>query len=133
MYFVYAPTYIASNLADHIDFTSSVSHPIQKLAMVFLVNTTLSLKKDREYAVRYGMSTGRSFPAVSYGLFFVRDIIAMASAFTIPPILGRAISFEFGVSSQNGERMGQLISPLMIQLIATPIHLLSLDIYNRPG
>ena len=66
--------------------------------MVFLVNTTLSLKKDREYAVMYGTGTGRAFPAVSYGLFFFRDIIAMASAFTIPPILGKAIAMEFGVS-----------------------------------
>ena len=131
MYLVFASTYITSNLADHIDFT--ISHPVQKLAIVFLVNTTMSLKRDREYAMRLGTRTAKTFPLLSYGLFFVRDMIAMATAFTIPPILGRAISYEFGVSAKNGERIGQLISPLMIQFLETSFHLLALDTYNRPG
>lgn len=97
------------------------------------MNTTCSLIKDKKYAVRYGTSTGRPFTPTSYGLFFIRDIIAMASAFTIPPILGKVITKKIEVSPENGERIAQLICPLMVQFIATPIHLLSLDIYNRPG
>ena len=29
--------------------------------------------------------------------------------------------------------MGQLISPIFAQFLTTPLHLLGLDIYNRPG
>jgi len=30
-------------------------------------------------------------------------------------------------------RIAQLSSPVLVQLVATPIHLLGLDLYNRPG
>jgi hypothetical protein len=133
MYFVYFLTYATSNFADHVNFTPEVSHPIQKLLMVFLANTTCSLIKDKKYAVKYGQISTRPFPLASYGLFFLRDLIAMASAFTIPPILGKAISKKFDITQANGERIAQLASPLFVQLIGTPIHLLALDIYNRPG
>lgn len=132
MYFVYFFTYTTSNLADHVNLTPDIPHPIQKLLMVFLANTTTSLIKDKKYAVKYGQ-TVRPFPLASYGLFFTRDIIAMASAFTIPPIFGKEITKRFNVSAANGERIAQLTSPLLIQFIATPIHLLALDLYNRPG
>ena len=98
MYFVYSFTYTASNLADHVNLTNEVSHPIQKLAIVFLVNTVCGLIKDKKYAVKYGNNVSRPFPPISYGLFFVRDIAAMASAFTIPPMLGKAITQRFDVS-----------------------------------
>ena len=54
MYFVYIFTYAGSNLADHVNLTPEISHPIQKLAMVFLVNTTCSLIKDKKYTVKFG-------------------------------------------------------------------------------
>jgi hypothetical protein len=92
MYFVYFSTYAMNNISDYVNFTTEISHPIQKLLMVFFVNTTCSLIKDKKFAVKYGQGTPHSFPLISYGLFFIRDIIAMASAFTIPPILGRYIT-----------------------------------------
>ncbi len=98
MYFVYIFTYSANNLADHLSFTEDISHPIQKLGMVFLTNTTCSLIKDKKYAVKYGLTEAKKFPIPSYGLFFLRDLIAMASAFTIPPILGKEITTRINVS-----------------------------------
>jgi hypothetical protein len=55
----------------------------------------------------------------------------MASAFTIPPVLGALISEEFNIDHKNGLRIAQIISPLMVQFVATPIHLLGLDWYNN--
>jgi hypothetical protein len=54
MYFVYIFTYAGSNLADHVNLTPEISHPIQKLGMVFLINTTCSLIKDKKYTVKFG-------------------------------------------------------------------------------
>jgi len=51
MYFVYFSTYTASNLADHVNLSPDVPHPIQKLLIVFLANTSSSLVKDKKYAV----------------------------------------------------------------------------------
>jgi hypothetical protein len=102
MYFVYLSTYTASNLADHVNLSPDVPHPIQKLLMVFLANTTTSLIKDKKYAVKYGQNSARPFPVASLGLFFIRDMIAMASAFTLPPIVGKEITRYFNVSQTNG-------------------------------
>lgn len=133
MYFVYACTYVTNNLADHVNIHPDISPPIQKLGLVFLANTTCSLIKDKKYAVKYGQAVSRPFPLASYVLFFIRDIIAMASAFTIPPIAGKIIADKTGISVSLGEKIAQISSPLVLQLILTPIHLTALDIYNRPG
>jgi hypothetical protein len=50
--FVYFPTYLVGNLADHFDLTPDVPHPIQKLIAVFLTNTITSLKRDQIYTIR---------------------------------------------------------------------------------
>jgi len=57
----------------------------------------------------------------------------MASAFTIPPIFGKWIEKNWGYSETTSLRIAQLTSPVVIQLVATPIHLLGLDLYNRTG
>jgi hypothetical protein len=102
MYFVYSSTYAVSNLADHVDLSPNVPHPIQKLLIVFLVNTSASLIKDKKYAVKFGLPSVRPFPLISYILFFARDLVAMAGAFTIPPILGKEITKRIDVSEVNG-------------------------------
>ncbi len=91
--FVYFPTYAVSNWMDHIDLTPEVPRPIQKLLLVFLTNTSTSLIRDSIYTTRLNPhKAAERFPVSSLSLFFLRDIIAMASAFTLPPILGRWIS-----------------------------------------
>lgn len=50
--FVYFPTYIVGNLADHFDLTPDVPRPIQKLIAVFLTNTLTSLIRDKIYTIR---------------------------------------------------------------------------------
>jgi len=92
MYFVYMCTYSVSNLMDHVNVTPDISHSIQKLLAVFVTNTTCSIIKDKIYAQHFGKTAIRPFPNASIGLFFARDILAMASAFTLPPILGKIIS-----------------------------------------
>lgn len=88
--FVYFPTYTVGNWSDRFDWSSDISRPIQKLIAVFLTNTTTSLIRDRIYAIRLNPHKKMEpFPVSSLSLFFLRDIIAMASAFTLPPIVGR--------------------------------------------
>ncbi len=62
-----------------------------------MVNTTTSLAKDKALTQKFGTKAAKSFPISSFGLFFLRDIVAMASAFTIPPILGEIISDKFNI------------------------------------
>ena len=132
MYFVYGSTFTVSNLADHMDLTEHVPQPLQKLALVFGVNTGTSLIRDKKYAQEFGLTEKRAFPKLSLGLFFTRDLIAMAAAFILPAKLGPGVGRKLGLSAENGERVVQMSLPVLQQFITTPIHLLGLDLYNRP-
>ncbi len=94
---VYQTTYVSSNLADH--YTISWLDPaISKLLIVFVFNTSTGITKDKFLAQRFGKGDIRPFPLKSLNLFFLRDLIAMASAFTIPPILGKYIASNWDIS-----------------------------------
>ena len=98
MYFVYSSTYTASNLGDYLNLTELVPQPIQKLLFTFAVNTVCSLIKDKKFAQEFGASAKRSFPIPSLGLFFLRDLLAMAGAFTLPKMAAPLVSRGLGVS-----------------------------------
>jgi len=49
---VFLPTFTASNVSDHFQLHENLPQNIQKLLAVFLTNTSLSLIKDRIYALR---------------------------------------------------------------------------------
>ena len=87
--------------------------------------------KDRALAQALG-GQKKIFPTISLIFFFLRDIIGMAAAFTIPPMLGNWISLQTRLSYDQCYTAAQLVSPILIQFIATPLHLIGLDIYNRP-
>jgi hypothetical protein len=132
MYFVYSLTYMTSNLSEYVNLSPDIPQNIQKLIMVFLVNTTTSLIKDKKYAIKYGQAV-RPFPKASLGLFFIRDLVAMASAFTLPTPVGKELIKYIKVSEENGIRIAQVTTPLVLQLFLTPVHLFALDLYNRPA
>lgn len=129
MYIVYGLTYIANNLSDTHRYIPSVPVEIQNLLVTFLVNTSVGVMKDKAYAQHFGASQKRPFPYVSLGLFYTRDIITVASAFTLPPLIEKSFSF----SERKSDTIAQLLCPLLIQMVVSPLHLLGLDIYNRQG
>ena len=86
IFFVYSTTYATSNVCDHINI-KGVDPALIKLTITFLVNTTASLIKDKALAQAFGATEVKPFPNSAFGLFLLRDIVAIASAFTIPPIL----------------------------------------------
>lgn len=134
MCFVYFPTFTVSNVADHFNLTDSVPHPIQKLLAVFVTNTITSLMKDRVFIRRLNPHKPiEPLPISSLMLLFTRDILAMAAAFTLPPILARYMKDNHGWDYANGERIFQLACPPLLQIFVVPIHLLALGLYNDKG
>lgn len=91
MFFVYGATYITNNLTDHFPIIPNTSLPIQNLFFTFVANTICGILKDKAYIQHFGVSQARAFPAASYVFLFLRDIITIASAFTIPPIFADEI------------------------------------------
>ena len=56
----------------------------------------------------------------------------MAVFFTLPPIVGKQIA-EYTGNEKNGYYAAQIVLPLALQTVTTPIHLLGYDIYNNPN
>jgi hypothetical protein len=118
-------------LSDHY-IIPGLSAAISKLLITFSVNSSFSIFKDKKLTQKLGTGEVRSFPKRSLALFFVRDTIAMFSAFTVPPILAKYLQKETSMKENTAVRAAQIVAPVSIQIFATPIHLLGLDLYNRP-
>lgn len=131
MYFVYLMTYTVNNLTDHSTIIPDIPIPIQNLLMTFTCNTICGILKDKAYIQHFGVAQPKVFPATTLALLFCRDIVTVASAFTLPPIFARSLQNRLGVSERGSLTIAQLTSPLLVQILVTPIHLLGLDLYNR--
>src|ERR1700744_769701 len=76
---------------------------------------------------------------MSYLLFTVRDVLTTYGCFVLPPALAQRLDhlpangkLALPLSTPDARaRVSQLLLPVMVQFISTPIHLLALDLYNR--
>lgn len=98
MYFVYLMTYAVNNLTDHSNIIPDIPVPLQNLLLTFSCNTFCGILKDKAYIQHFGAAQAKVFPASTLALLFFRDIITVASAFTLPPIFARSLSNNIGVS-----------------------------------
>lgn len=140
---LYGGTYLSANTLD--TFTSTVQNkPVTnvtsgttKFAVTSATNVGLCLVKDRAFVKLFG--TGgppRPVPLPSYALFTLRDCMTIFASFNIPPLLGPVVTKSLSEEVQktiSGQTIAQFLAPAGIQLLSTPMHLLGLDLYNRPS
>ena len=134
---VYAATYATANLIDSVSARREVSpavHGTTKLLGTTAINTTACIAKDVAFARMYGAAKGGRMPPVTVALFGARDLLTVASAYTIPPILAAALERGGGgnFTQQQAEASAQLIAPVAMQVVCAPVHLLALNCYNVP-
>ena len=92
-----------------------------------------SVLKDAAFAQMFGASpTKAAVPAVSYALFALRDGLTVASGFLLPGALGSAAASLTGREEAQCTQAAQLVTPSLLQLVCTPVHLLALNMYNAP-
>lgn len=48
-------------------------------------------------------------------------------------VLLSQIQKQFGLARGWADGLSQLVSPGLVQIISTPVHILGLDLYNHPG
>jgi hypothetical protein len=138
---VYGSTYVVGNVSEQVMLQRAST--VQETAGVKLVassttNAYMSVMKDRAFAATFGMAVAsqvaRPVPAISLGLFALRDAITIGASFTAPPLIADSLKHTFpSVSPSTLTTAAQLTVPLAAQFINTPLYLLGLDIYNRPG
>ena len=113
---------------------SGASKPIAKPTTSFTSSTPASIRNyataaaaavrdNAPSAARTAAVSAPKVPRISLALFAVRDSMTIFASFNVPPILGPVL---------GSQSAAQFIAPAMVQFVSTPLHLLGLDIYNRP-
>lgn len=125
-----------------------------------IVNTPLGIWKDLRFAQFFGAGPDRVIrriptvptqasivrsasrittisprgrPAAVCSAFLIRDALTVFGSFALAPQVSAAIPDSLASGSNVKASIAQLTVPAMTQLIATPAHLLGLDLYNRPS
>jgi hypothetical protein len=133
LFLVYGSTYIAANTSESYCVAKQIDPVIPKLLTTFVVNTVVGIYKDKRLTQHFGQNKPANFPLRSYLLFWTRDIITIAFAFTFPKIFGQKLADRTSISFSTATKIFQVLCPLMIQFVGTPLHLLGLDMYNNPN
>jgi hypothetical protein len=128
----FSGTYVVANcIQGHYDRTHQDAK-IPKFIGSSCTNVTLSVMKDRAFARMYGVGQQRPVPLGSYGLFATRDSMTILASFTLPPVVSQRLLQPMGFSAAAADTLAQLLTPVSMQVVSTPMHLLGLDLYNRP-
>ncbi|KAI0884222.1 uncharacterized protein GGS22DRAFT_189353 [Annulohypoxylon maeteangense] len=159
---LYAVTYFTANISEtlierylHPDRKALTGTLIS--SAVFVVNTPLSVWKDVRFAQFFGnrvtaaasqvprsggspVTTAaasralvpRGMPKSVSAAFLARDVITVFGTFAIAPQVAALIPDTWAHTAQAKADVAQLMVPAATQVVATPAHLLGLDLYNRP-
>ncbi|USW57261.1 hypothetical protein Slin15195_G105800 [Septoria linicola] len=123
----------ANSYAESLPASTTTSNT-SKFAAVTVINLGLYLYKDNCLAQTFGPKTKflRPLPASSFVPFLLRDGITLFFTFDVPALASDNLpeSIEQYISRLS---VLQLAAPVASQLLATPLHLYGLDLYNRPG
>ncbi|KAH7150496.1 hypothetical protein B0J13DRAFT_289713 [Dactylonectria estremocensis] len=144
IFLVYGSTYLTANTVDTSFSTienrkaSSTTAGITKFAGSSAANIGIGIYKDQVFVRLFGPpgAVPRPVPLPAYALFAARDCLTIFASFNVPPILGPYLDSRFSdqiKAHMSGASTAQFIAPAAVQFISTPLHLLGLDLYNRPS
>lgn len=130
---VYSGTYIVANSIEAICERSAQDSLYPKFVGSSAANVTLSVLKDKAFARMFGKGDPKPMPSTSMGLFAVRDSMTILASFSLPPIISKHMQHSMSMDANTSDKIAQLFTPVTMQIISTPLHLLGLDMYNRDG
>ena len=141
---VYGATFAAANLSDVAAERSpeidSNTHSAGKFTLTTGANMTGSVLKDAAFARLYGAAAAGAaakplvVPATSYALFAARDSLTIGGAFFVPRALASLMVHSGAASDETtAAAVSQLVSPPLMQILCTPLHLMALDMVNAPN
>ncbi|KAF5123445.1 putative membrane protein [Metarhizium anisopliae] len=143
IFILYGGTYLTANALDTATSTATnkpataISSGAGKFAASSAANVGLCMYKDRSFVRMFGpVGAPRAVPLPSYALFTLRDCLTIFASFNIPPLLAPYIDSRLSTEFKkhlSGQTAAQFIAPAAVQFLSTPLHLLGLDLYNRPG
>ena len=143
IFLLYGSTYLTANAVDTTHATldnkpaNSVTAGTTKFAASSAANISACIYKDQVFVKMFGPvgAAPRPVGMGSYALFAVRDCMTIFASFNIPPLLAPYFNERLSTDMRkhiSGLSAAQFFAPAAVQLISTPLHLLGLDLYNRP-
>ncbi|KAF2626383.1 hypothetical protein BU25DRAFT_343709 [Macroventuria anomochaeta] len=140
---LYFGTYFTANSIDTLSSArshtpySSTTAGTPKFVATSTSNLALCLYKDNQFTQLFGSSgSKRPVPLPTFALFTVRDCLTIFASFNLPPMFAPRIEKYMGEEVKRyvgAASVAQFFTPAAIQFVSTPLHLLGLDLYNRPG
>ena len=103
-----------------------------KFIATSVMNMGVCIYKDRTFTRMVGVTTTRALPMFTYFCFAARDSMTVAASFNAPAYFGAWLQENYSMDQSNSKITAQLLCPALVQFISTPLHLLGLDLYNRP-
>lgn len=129
MSLVYSSTYSTANLTESYCKKKDIDYKIPTLVATSFVNITTIAYKDKEYSKIFN-SKFNKFPKISYGLFAIRDMLTISSSFIFKKDMIDILHKYMPLNT--ADFFASLTLPILAQTISTPIHILAIDIYQRP-
>lgn len=158
---LYAATYTTANGVESIAKTVTTSADQLLVSSITflatcLVNVPLGVWKDVRFVQLYGRpntpkaainiptkqgpasSTSSPppivparFPRIVGATFLFRDAITIFGSVNLPPMLSSSVPDSFFSSPAIKMAAMQIFTPILSQIVATPVHLLGLDLYSN--
>jgi hypothetical protein len=128
---VYSGTYIVGNSIDAICERQDRSAFYPKFIGSSIANVFLSVVKDNAFAKLFGVGKPKPMPNICMGLFAIRDSSTILASFSLPPIISISLQENYGTEKTIADISSQLFTPVLMQILSTPLHLYGLDVYNR--
>eukprot|EP00977_Amphora_coffeiformis_P011596 scaffold2782_cov182-Amphora_coffeaeformis.AAC.26 len=143
---VYGLTYTSANISDVVTERTPNVSPSSAAAGKFVATTAVnmgsSIAKDAAFARMFTVgvvggtvaaSAALTVPLGSYALFAARDCFTIGGAFFVPDILADSLRKANIMSSdQQATMSAQLLTPPLMQVVCTPLHVLALQLVQVP-
>jgi len=145
MCMVYSGTYAAANTADSVGkhlqkkdstptvIAAAIARGLPKFISSSSANMVLSMYKDVYIARMYSTGPPAQLSMAAFSMFMGRDIITMASSFTLPGPAAEELHRRTSLSPSQCGLIAQLSLPVLFQTITCPLHLLGLSFMMNPS
>ncbi|CAM9553791.1 unnamed protein product, partial [Heterosigma akashiwo] len=142
---VYSGTYAAANIADSVSdrvkqnastptvVAAAIARGLPKFISSSGANMTLAIYKDIYIARMYSSGPPAPLPLMAFSMFAARDLVTMASSFTLPAQFSIYLHEEQGWSRERSQLFAQLSLPVAFTAVTCPMHLMGLNYINAPN
>ncbi|OQE17950.1 hypothetical protein PENSTE_c019G01412 [Penicillium steckii] len=147
---LYASTFTVANGTDTIgNAMNAPSTGMMTFITTTAVNVPLGVWKDMRFAKIFGTQAApvaaagavdvarpaivqnRAVARTATAIFLLRDSVTIFGSFTLAPKLSEAIPDSLATHPHAKPIITQMTVPVFTQLVASPLHLLGLDLYMR--